>query len=214
MRWNRTWWVVASAATLLAASCASGTPASLKSDSLGDRDAAVSRELPQTTVLGSDVGGVTLRDASNYGEPFVMTAPDGGALIVYFGYTSCPDVCPTTMADLRTALADLGDTADHVTVAMATVDPDRDTDEVITDYVQFFVPSAHALRTEDADDLKAAADAFGVSYSVVRLVDGRVDVGHSPFMYAVDDSGEIRAVWMFGTEPDRMARDIAEIVSG
>ena len=177
-------------------------------------DASASRELLQTTMLGSDVAGVSLPDASNGGKPFPMIASQGGALVVYFGYTACPDVCPTTMADLRTALEELGDTADHVTVAMATIDPDRDTDQVLTDYAQFFIPSAHALRTEDADALKTAADAFGVSYSVTPLADGGVEVGHSPFMYAVDDAGEIRAVWIFGTEPDAIANDISEIMSG
>lgn len=205
-------WVVALVVVALAASCSNGAADSTTTISVAERDTSASRDLPKTTVLGSNVAEVSLPDASNGGDQFNMIGPEGGALVVYFGYTACPDVCPTTMADLRTALADLGDTADHVSVAMATIDPDRDTDEVLTDYVQFFVPSAHALRTADAATLKKAADAFGVSYSVTPLADGRVEVGHSPFMYAVDDSGEIRAVWAFGTEPELMVKDISKIV--
>lgn len=214
MSLNREWWIIASMAAVLAVSCSNGAADPTTTISIVDRDTSASRELPKTTVLGSDVGAVSLPDASNSGDPLHMIAPEGGALVVYFGYTACPDVCPTTMADLRTAMADLGDTADHVSVAMATIDPNRDTDEVLTDYVQFFIPTAHALRTEDASALKEAADAFGVSYSVISLADGRVEVGHSPFMYAVDDTGEIRAVWTFGTEPELMVKDLSEIVDG
>ena len=90
------------------------------------------------------VDAVTLPDVSNGGEPFEFRAADGGLLVVYFGYTNCPDVCPTTMADLRTALGDIGDDADRVDVAMVTIDPDRDT-PVLTDYVQSFVPDAQVV---------------------------------------------------------------------
>ena len=208
----RTLALAAMAVVVLTSACSSATSEPSTTAALADRDTSASRALPQTTMIGSDVGDVSLPDVSNGGEPFAMEAPAGGALVVYFGFTACPDVCPTTMTDLRTALGDLGESADQVEVAMATIDPDRDSDAVITDYVQFFIPTAHALRTDDADALKQAADAFGVSYSVTTLEDGGVEVGHSPFLYAVDDAGAIRAVWAFGAEPDLIASDLAEIV--
>lgn len=107
-----------------------------------------------------ELGGLALPDASRDGAPLAMRAPDRGLLIVYFGYTSCPDVCPTTLADLRKAFGELGDDAARVEVAMATVDPARDTDEVITNYVQSFIPGAHGLRTEDDALLSSVADAL------------------------------------------------------
>lgn len=200
---------------VVASACSSGTVDTTTTiDPATQRDTTASRSLPDSTMLGTNVAGVSLPDVSNGGAPFEMIAPDGGVLVMYFGFTACPDVCPTTMADLRAALTELGDAADRVEVAMATVDPDRDSDEVITDYVQFFVPNAHALRTTDADELKAAADAFGVSYSVTTLADGTVDVGHSPFLYAVDAGGAIRATWAFGAEPGLIADDIAALLDG
>jgi protein SCO1 len=68
-----------------------------------------------------------------------MRADDGEVLLVYFGYTSCPDICPTTMADIRLALeACHRDLAERVSVAMVTVDPERDTTEVLTGYLGYF----------------------------------------------------------------------------
>ena len=99
------------------------------------------------------VDAVTLPDVSRDGAPFELRAEPGGLLVVYFGYTNCPDICPTTMADLARALDDLGDDADRVDVAMVTVDPDRDTD-VLADYVDDFVAGGHALAT--ADERRAA----------------------------------------------------------
>ncbi len=88
---------------------------------------------------------------------------------------------------MRTALGDLGDEADRIDLAMATVDPERDTGEVLTPYVQSFVPDARALRTTDDADLQAAADLFGVTYDVTTTDEGEVEVSHSGFLYAVDD---------------------------
>lgn len=154
-----------------------------------------------------DVSVVTLPDVSSGGEDFEFVAPGQGLLLVYFGYTSCPDVCPTTMADVRRALGELGDDADRVTLAMATVDPERDTDDVITAYVQAFVPGAHALRTTNDGALRAAADVFGADYDVSD-VDGSVEVIHTGSLYAVDDQGLLRVTWPFGTAWEDLVADL------
>ena len=101
-----------------------------------------------------DLSGTSLPDASADGAEFVMRAPEGEILVVYFGYTACPDVCPTTLADLRSALRKIGPDADVVTVAMATIDPERDSDDIISGYVQSFVPEAHGLRTADPAEFR------------------------------------------------------------
>lgn len=127
---------------------------------------------------------------------------------MYFGYTSCPDVCPTTLADTRTALERLGDGPGRVNLAMATIDPDRDTDDVLSSYVRSFIPDAHALRTTDEAALRAAADVFGVSYSVTENADGETDVSHTGSLYAVDDQGNLLVSWPFGVTIDDLARDL------
>ncbi|MEX1281112.1 MAG: SCO family protein [Acidimicrobiia bacterium] len=143
------------------------------------------------------VGDVSLPEVTT-GEDFAFVAPPDEVLVVYFGFTSCPDVCPTTLADLRRALEELGRDADRVSVAMATVDPGRDTGEVVTGYLHSFVPDGHPLRTDDDAELAAAAEAFGASYEVTTADDGRIDVAHTGFLYAVDDEGRLALTWPFG----------------
>lgn len=156
------------------------------------------------------VGGVGLPDVTDSGESFEFEA--GEVLLVYFGYTSCPDVCPTTLADTRTALSRIGDDADRIEFAVATIDPMRDTDAVITGYVQGFIPDGHALRTDDDAALRAATDAFGASYSVDPDVDGEYVVTHTGSLYAVDDQGDLLVTWPFGTTIDDLADDLEILV--
>jgi protein SCO1 len=154
------------------------------------------------------VADVSLPDAGTEGTPFHMKAPPGELLLVYFGYTSCPDVCPATLADLKKALSAIGDDAEKVTVAMETIDIERDSDDIITGYVQSFVPDAHGLRARDDATLRAAADAFGADYSVAIDGEGKYEVQHTAHLYAVDDQGLIQVTWAFGTDPDSIANDI------
>jgi protein SCO1/2 len=154
------------------------------------------------------VGDLALPDESAGGAPFELRAPDGGLLLLYFGYTSCPDVCPTTLADIRTALAGLGDAAARVELAMATVDPERDTPDVLAGYVQSFVSGAHALRTEDDGALSDVAAVLGAAYSVTTGEDGAVEVSHTAHVYVIDDAGELLVTWPFGIEPADMTSDM------
>jgi protein SCO1/2 len=158
------------------------------------------------------VGNERLPDVSRDGEAFEFRADEGQLLLVYFGYTSCPDVCPTTLADTRTALSELGDDADNVDFAMATIDPMRDTNEVITGYVKGFLPAGHALRTEDEALLTEVVTAFGASYSVSPDLDGEYVVTHTGSLYAVDDQGELLVTWPFGTTTEDLASDLEILV--
>ncbi len=139
-------------------------------------------------------------------------APDGSYLLVYFGYTSCPDVCPTTMADVRSALSQVDDAADRFTVAMITIDPDRDTVEEVDRYVKVFFPTGIALRTGDAEVLREVADGFGADYDVETTETGEILVSHTAFLYAVDTEGRIRLQWPFGATPDDMAHDFQILI--
>lgn len=203
---------LACAVMILMASCA--TPSDTTSLTLGPGDTSLTRPIGGDSVLGADVSAVTLPDVANNGAPFGMIADQGGVLVVYFGYTYCPDVCPTTMADLRKGLVAMGDAAQRVSVAMVTVDPDRDVDAVLTEFIQYFVPGAHALRTEDSEVLQAAGDAFGATFGVTKGSDGQVTVAHSPWLYAVDDEGVLRVVWAFGTKPETIAADLTDLLAG
>ncbi len=156
-----------------------------------------------------EVGDGSLPDVSRDGEPLTFTAEADGLLLVYFGYTHCPDVCPTTLSDVRSALRKLDDgEADRIHLAMATVDPDRDVDEILTGYVQSFIPGSSALRTVDGSELREAADAFGVTYDVSTDDEGGIEVIHTGFLYVVDDEGQLILTWPFGIPSEDIANDL------
>lgn len=161
-----------------------------------------------------DVAAVQL-PAADDGRTVTMQAPPGELLVVYFGYTSCPDICPTTMSDLSIAVHDLPDAlADRVTTAFVTVDPDRDTADVLGEYLGHFFADGIPLRTEDADELAAAASAFGVQYEVAdhRPGDRSYEVAHTAVTYVVDDTGAVAVEWPFGFETSRMTADLRALL--
>jgi protein SCO1/2 len=161
------------------------------------------------------VGDVTLPDASAGGEPMAMRAPAGELLIVYFGYTSCPDICPTTMSDLSVAINDLPPALrDRVTVAMTTVDPERDNTDVLSGYLAHFFDRAIPLRTDDPAALAAAAEAFGVQFEVAAHDTGQTyAVAHSAITYVVDDTGTVAVEWPFGFDTEDMTADLTHLLT-
>jgi protein SCO1/2 len=155
------------------------------------------------------VDAVALPDASDHGRPLSLRGAAGGILLVYFGYTRCPDVCPTTMSDVRVALAGLtASERRRVRVAMITVDPRRDTPPVLRRYVHAFFSHGSALRTPDAKRLARVAKAFGAAFRITKRADGTVEVLHTTYVYAVDHTGRLRVQWAYGTRPVTYQRDI------
>lgn len=147
------------------------------------------------------------------GADYPLTASAEHILVVYFGYTACPDVCPTTMSDLRIALNGLEDQASDIEVVMATVDPDRDTAEVMNAYVTSFVDDAVGLRTSDDEVLQDVAEVFGANYLVETTDAGEIEVGHTGFLYAVDPEGNLLVTWAFGTPAEEMQRDLSILLA-
>jgi protein SCO1/2 len=177
------------------------------SDTAGaDRELAGIVREPAPVVDATPVPSLT-----NPGSDIVFRAEEGGFRAVYFGYTNCPDVCPTTMADWAITLRRLPEElAAQVSTVMVTVDPDRDND-ILPGYVESFVADAEAAGTTDADVLAAAAAPFGVSYEVITNDEGEVEVSHSGFLYLVDDQGRLVVTWPFGTASTEMAADVEQL---
>ncbi|HSL58392.1 MAG TPA: SCO family protein [Acidimicrobiales bacterium] len=140
---------------------------------------------------------------------FELRADDGGLLFVYFGYTSCPDLCPTTMSDVRQALSQLepGEAA-RVSAAFITVDPERDTPDIMVRYLDHFFDGAHALRPADESELRAVEAAFGASSEITPRDDGGYDVSHTAISYVVDSAGRVVVEWPYGVAADDMAADL------
>lgn len=158
------------------------------------------------------VRGHELPSLTTPGVEVDFAASNDGIQVVYFGFTNCPDICPTTLFDLTVALRKLDEfspgAADRVETVMVTVDPDRDL-EILPDYLTSFISNGVALGTSDADRLLAAAEPFGVNYEVRTLDDGTIEVDHTPFLYAVNDAGELVLSWQFGASSNDMAADLA-----
>lgn len=185
-------WVAAVAMGLLAVSCGGGSPVLVGYEV---------RPAPE-------VGSFTLTDAVS-DEAFALRAEPDQLLAVYLGFTNCPDACPTAMAELRMALARLGDRADAVDVAMITVDPERDTSAALTAYVRQFVPDGRPLRTDDIDELRTIASAFGGVFEAEHDHAGVVtDVGHTDQTYLVDDTGTVVLTWTAAMTTDDIANDL------
>lgn len=154
--------------------------------------------------------GITLPNIAS-GADRELIAGDNNLLVLYFGYTNCPDICPTTLQDLTVALRRLDDPS-NIEVAMITVDPDRDL-EVLDAYVKSFIPTAEALGTVDEAALAIAAQPFGASY----LVDdsgGEIEVAHSTSLYVVDNEGTLLLTWPFGTASADISADLDDLLSG
>ncbi len=157
------------------------------------------------------VAGLALPGVDGIDVP--LAAAEGGLRMVFFGYASCPDVCPTTMSSLQRALEaadDAGVDVGRVDVAMVSVDPARDSAAHLDEYVKFFIPTADGLRTDDGLRLAEAAAAFGVTYELgPQEANGSYEVVHSAFVYAVDDAGNVVVSWPSTLAPELIAHDLA-----
>lgn len=169
-----------------------------------------------TRTPAPQVGGLNLPDVAAAGAPMRLRAARGGLLLLYFGYTSCPDVCPTTFADVSAALAQLpAGRRKAVTVALVTVDPARDTPKVLGRYMRHFFSDWHALRTTDRRKLRTVERAFGASHKAERArADGTYAVSHTALLYAIDEHGAVRVEWPFGTTAADIAADLRTLTAG
>lgn len=118
----------------------------------------------------------------------------GRVSLLYFGYTHCPDVCPTTLANMATVFKALGTLASQVTFFFVTVDPNRDTPSVLARYVALFAPEIVGLRGTQ-DQLANLARRYRVAYSVTPAAKGRpYEVSHSVAIYVFDKEGNCRLI--------------------
>jgi protein SCO1/2 len=142
------------------------------------------------------------------GQPFRLSAEKGKLVFLFFGYTSCPDVCPTTMAEMRQVRQAVGAKADQFDVVFVTVDPNRDTPEKVQKYVSVFDPGFIGL-SGSMDELQLVWDKYGV-YRQVEASTSPTDyaVTHSSRLYLVDRQGNLRLSYAFGTSPDDIAYDV------
>jgi protein SCO1/2 len=147
------------------------------------------------------------------GKPRTLADFKGKVTAVFFGYTQCPDACPTTMAELAGVEKSLGADASRVQVVFITVDPLRDTAALLKGYVTNFRPDFLALRGSEAQT-RAVAGEFKVFY---EKVPGRTDDGytidHSAGTYVFDPKGRIRLFAKQGMDPQQLTADVKALLA-
>lgn len=130
----------------------------------------------------------------------------GKVVLLFFGYVHCPDVCPTTMADLAQVMGRLGKDANRVQILFVTVDPERDTPQLLAQYVPAFHPSFLGLYG-DAKATAEVARSFDVSYQKQATKSG-YNVDHSAGTYLIDTAGRVRLIAPYGQRADWFEQDI------
>ncbi len=147
------------------------------------------------------------------GNPFRLGDQRGKIVLLFFGYTYCPDVCPATLAELRQALSELKEKQrEHVQVVFISVDPARDTPERAQEYARRFSPSFIGLSGSE-EELQPIWKAYGV-YREIQPADSSSSylVAHSARVYLIDPNGYLRLTFPFGTAPDDIAHDLENIL--
>jgi protein SCO1/2 len=128
-----------------------------------------------------------------------------------FGFTHCPDICPTALVDLSAVLDLLGEKSRLVQVAFVTVDPERDTADVLQDYMSSFGPNFVGL-TGEPDAIRQVATAFKVFFQKVPLPGGDYTMDHSIAIYALDKHARVRLMFTMNRPLEDIVHDILELL--
>ena len=147
------------------------------------------------------------------GKPRTLADWKGKVTVVFFGYTQCPDVCPTTMAELAQIRKLLGADGDKLQTVFVTIDPERDTAEILRGYVANFGPGVVALRG-NAEQTAAAAKEFKIFFQKVPgKSPGSYTMDHSAASFVFDPQGRVRLFVPYGADPNVLAADVKQLLA-
>lgn len=160
--------------------------------------------------------GEAVVSVADIGGPFRLASANGGVVdsqdlagkpyAVFFGFTRCPEVCPTTMAEMSAALTELGDEGKDLRVFFVTVDPERDTAEFLKDYLSSFDPRIEAL-VPTAEELATMARSFRAYYAKSPTSDGGYTMDHTATVFLMNRQGKLASTISYGEEQaTRMAK--------
>ena len=148
------------------------------------------------------------------GKPRTLADFKGKAVVVFFGYTHCPDVCPTTLSEMAAVMKQLGPDADRVQVLFVTLDPERDTPALLKQYVPAFEPRFIGL-SGDQEATARVAKEFRVFYQKVPGKDaGSYTMDHTAASYVFDPQGRVRLFVRHGQGPEPIAQDLKVLLAG
>ncbi|MDH3540067.1 MAG: SCO family protein [Acidimicrobiia bacterium] len=160
------------------------------------------------TVIQSQTPAPGVELLTSTGERASLSDFEDQVLVLYFGYTFCPDECPTTLSGLKRAVDKLGGGAGDVQVIMVSVDPERDSPEVLGEYLGYFDPSFIGM-TGTPEEIAAVAAAYGVFH---QAEEGTVDTGylvsHTARLMVIDRDGYLKLIMPADATPDQIAADL------
>jgi protein SCO1/2 len=170
-------------------------------------------QFKNTDLTGAEYGKA-LRLTDHAGKVRTLDDFKGSVVTVFFGFTQCPDVCPTTLAAMKAVKQQLGDDGKRLQVLFVSVDPERDTQELLAQYVTAFDPSFLGLRG-DAEATARVAKDFKVFYQKVPGTTAEsYTIDHSAGSYIFDPAGRLRLYVRHGQAPDAIAADIKLLLAG
>ena len=166
---------------------------------------------------------IDITGSTAFGKDFSLVDPDGKVrtladfkgkvVVMFFGYTQCPDVCPTTLTEMQQVMTILGPKSDKVQVLFVTVDPQRDTAEILKQYVPAFDKRFLGLRPEDDAALEKVAKDFKIYYKKVPGISpGSYTIDHTAGSYAFDPEGRLRLYIKHAQGPETLAHDLKELL--
>lgn len=144
-----------------------------------------------------------------HGNEFRLSDYVGDIVVLFFGYTSCPDVCPGTLAQYRYVKQSLQDEIERIQFVFVTVDPERDTKERLDEYINLFDPEFKAL-TGDIETLRQVWKSYGVLIEKVEAPESPVGywINHTAISYVIDASGSLRLALFYGMTDEQVAHDL------
>lgn len=163
--------------------------------------------------VGSDVSDVALHSdfvmPDHNGTPRKLADFHGKVVAMFFGYTHCPDVCPTTMVDMARGVKLLGDRAKNVQVLFVTLDPERDTPDVLKKYVPSFHPDFLALRGDEEQTNRITQDFKVYFLRQESKSKAGYTIDHTAGVYVFDKAGKLRVIIKNGQRPEDIAHDLS-----
>ena len=172
---------------------------------------------PAVSFRGADITGAdyarTLALPDVNGQPRTLGDFKGKVTVVFFGYTQCPDVCPTTMTELAQVKKSLGADGDKLQAVFITIDPERDTPEILKSYMASFDPSFVALRGT-LEQTQATAKEFKVYFAKVPgRTDGSYTMDHSAGAFILDTKGNVRLFERYGAGAEGLTADVKALLA-
>ena len=166
---------------------------------------------------------IDITGSTAFGKDFSLVDPDGNTrtladfkgkvVVMFFGYTQCPDICPTTLTEMQQVMTLLGPQSDKVQVLFVTVDPERDTAAILKQYVPSFDPHFLGLRPADEVALEKVAKDFKIYYKKVPgKSPGTYTMDHTAGSYAFDPQGRLRLYIKHAQGPETLAHDLKELM--